>query len=92
MSEQVHVTCEPIRPEDVPDDLVELFSRSYLEANPRCGAVRVGLASVLTEVCERIAQAVEVKCVDPEWPNDDISRGGELAAAIIRSWPEDLDD
>ncbi|MEV0616134.1 hypothetical protein AB0I81_22665 [Nonomuraea sp. NPDC050404] len=90
MPEQVHETCEPIRPEDLPDDLVELFSRSYLDADPRCGAVRAGLAALLTEVCERIAQAVEARCIDPDWPSDEVSVNGELAAAVIRSWPEDL--
>lgn len=91
MANQVHETCEPIRPEDIPDDLVELFSRSYLGANPRCGAVRAGLAAVFTEVCERIAQAVEVELTDDLGDMLVVTVEGQRAAAVVRSWPEDFD-
>lgn len=89
--EQEHDTCDPIRPEDVPDDLVAVFHRAHVGTN-RDEAVRAALASVLTEVCEQIATAVEKECIDPDWPNDDISANGKVAAAVVRSWPEELED
>jgi hypothetical protein len=95
MPEQVHETCEPIRPEDLPTDLIEAVYPTVL-ANGipwHVDAVRILAAALLTEACERIAQAVEVELAE-EGPDDMllITRQGERAAAVIRSWPEGLDD
>lgn len=36
------------------------------------------------QVAEEIADAIEAECIDPDWPNDDISVNGARAAAIAR--------
>ena len=99
MPDQVHETCEPIRPQDIPDDIVAA-AQDFDLANRRSSSwqrasdaqVRRLLAGALTEVCERIAQAVVVELAE-EGPDDMllVTREGERAAALIRSWPEDLD-
>src|SRR5690606_16524518 len=55
---------EPIRPEQIPDRLVELYRNAFTgRATPAPAtpeqATRAGLAAVLTEVVEEIARAVE---------------------------------
>lgn len=81
---------EPIRPEQIPDHLIELFDHNYRGTSPR-QATRAGLAAVLTEVCERIAQAVEAELTDDLGDMLVVTVEGQRAAAIIRSWPEELD-
>ena len=94
MADQVHETCEPIRPEDLPADLIEAVYPTVLKHGIpwNVDAVRILAAALLTEAGERIAQAVECDLAE-EGPDDMllITREGELAAAVIRSWPEDLD-
>jgi hypothetical protein len=90
---------EAINPEDIPASVVEAAQRFDYEHRPPPGAfggwsevhdaqVRRLLAGALTEVLEQVAQAVERECVDEEWPGDDISRNGKLAASVVRCWPE----
>jgi len=97
---------EPIRPEQIPDHLVELYRIAFTgRATPAPAtpeqATRAGLAAVLTEATERIAQAVEAEriaqAVEAELTDDlgdmlVVTIEGQRAAAVIRSYPEAFDD
>jgi len=98
MADQVHETCEPIRPEDVPDEIVAAAQRYDLQNRGRGGwtkvydaQVRRLLAGALTEAGERIAQAVECELTDDLGDMLVVTVEGQRAAAVIRSWPEALD-
>jgi hypothetical protein len=41
-------------------------------------------AEIERRVREQVARQIEAECIDPEWPNDDVSRNGALAAQIAR--------
>ncbi|MEU4578972.1 hypothetical protein [Nonomuraea sp. NPDC023979] len=91
MSEQVHETIEPIRPEDVPAGLIDAVYPTVLAHSMpwHPDAVRILAAALLTEACEQIAQAVETACTDEH--TGVVEPYGDLAAAVVRSWPEELD-
>jgi hypothetical protein len=93
MSDQVHETCEPIRPEDLPADLIEAVYPTVLKHGIpwHVDAVRILAAAVLTEAGERIAQAVECELTEDLGDMLVVTVEGQRAAAVIRSWPEDLD-
>lgn len=88
---------EPIRPEQIPDHLVELYRNAFTgRATPAPAtpeqATRAGLAAVLTEATERIAQAVEAELTDDLGDMLVVTIEGQRAAAVIRSYPEAFDD
>lgn len=88
---------EPIRPEQIPDHLVELYRIAFTgRATPAPAtpeqATRAGLAAVLTEATERIAQAVEAELTDDLGDMLVVTVEGQRAAAVIRSYPEAFDD
>lgn len=88
---------EPIRPEQIPDHLVELYRNAFTgRATPAPAtpeqATRAGLAAVLTEVVEEIARAVETELIDDLGDALVVTVEGQRAAAAVRSWPEEFDD
>lgn len=93
MHEQVHETCGPILPDQIPADLIDAIYPTVL-ANGipwHPDAVRILAAALLTEVGERIAQAVECELTEDLGDMLVVTVEGQRAAAIVRSWPEDLD-
>ncbi|GAA0989193.1 hypothetical protein GCM10009555_072630 [Acrocarpospora macrocephala] len=82
--------ADDIDPKDFPADLLDaVYLRVLANGIPwHPDAVRILAAALLTEARERIAQAVEEACIDPDWPSDDVSSNGALAVAVVRGWPD----
>lgn len=47
-------------------------------------ALEAVVGDIRKQIAEEIAQAIEAKTIDPEWPNDDVSENGKYAARIAR--------
>jgi hypothetical protein len=73
--------------QNVPEELVELLYDALSICDGHEEA-REALAAVLPAheamVRAKVAEEIEAECIDPEWPNDDISVNGARAAAIAR--------